>query len=206
LDGKKLVQPIVETRAALPALVACAEALRGVFDHRKAALRRDGVDLVHVRRLTVERDRHDRPRARRDCALEEPRIEVAGVGLDIDQHRLRPEEHDHLHGCDEGERAGDHFVARLDVERYQRDEERVGAAGANDGVLHADMGRQALLELRDLGAEDVLAVVENLLDAGVDGRFQRPVLGLEVYEIHGRLRGAITAEPIIPGVYGRDHL
>ena len=81
---------------------------------------------------------------------------------------FRAEEHDHLHRCGEGERAGDHLVARLDVERHQRDEERVGAAGAGHRVLHADVSGEALLEPRDLGAEDVLAVLEHLLDPGVD--------------------------------------
>ena len=55
-------------------------------------------------------------------------------------------------------------------------------------VLRADVRRQALLELGDLGAEDVLPVVEHLLDAGVDRRFERLVLRLEVDEVHGQLR------------------
>ena len=55
--------------------------------------------------------------------------------------------------------------------------------------FRADVGCEPLLELRDLGAEDVLGVVEDLLDAGVDRRFERAVLGLEVDEVHGQLRG-----------------
>src|SRR5258706_15781921 len=45
--------------AALAALVGGTEALRRILDHREAVLCRDGVDLVHVGGLAVQRDRQD---------------------------------------------------------------------------------------------------------------------------------------------------
>ena len=57
-------------------------------------------------------------------------IDVAGVGLDVDEHRRRAEQHDHLGGGGEGERRRDDLVARLDAQRHQRDQQRLGAAGA----------------------------------------------------------------------------
>src|SRR5438094_3290155 len=45
--------------AAAPALVQGAEALRRVLDYRQAMARRNGVDLIHVGGLAVERHRHD---------------------------------------------------------------------------------------------------------------------------------------------------
>ncbi len=51
--------------------------------------------------------------------------------------------------------------------------------------LAPDMPRQPLLELGDFRAEDELAVVEDLLDAGVDRVAELAVLGLEVDEVHG---------------------
>ena len=78
---------------------------------------------------------------------------------------VAPSEHDHLAGGDERERRGDHLVAAADAERHQRDQQRLGAARARDAVLGADVRGEALLELADLRAHDVLAVVEHGLDA-----------------------------------------
>jgi hypothetical protein len=90
LLGKKLVAAEGGQRAALPALVAGAEALRRVLDHRQAVARGDGVDLVHVGHLAVQAHRHDGPGARRDLRLDQAGVDVAGVGLDVDEHRLAP--------------------------------------------------------------------------------------------------------------------
>ncbi len=61
-------------------------------------------------------------------------------------------------------------------ERHQRDQQRLGAAGHGDAVPGAGALGQPLLELGDLGAHDVLAVVEHALDARVDVVAQRRVL------------------------------
>src|SRR5690606_1832916 len=45
--------------AALATLVGSPETLGGVFDHRHAMARGDGVDLVHVAALAVQRHGHD---------------------------------------------------------------------------------------------------------------------------------------------------
>jgi hypothetical protein len=146
--------------------------------------RGDRVDLVHVRGLPVEGHRHDRARTRRNRGLEFPGVDVGGVRLGIHVHRLCGKQHDHLGGGGEGERGGDDLVARLDVQRHEGDEERIGPARNSHAVSGADISRQALLELRDLRSEDVLAVVEDRLDACVDRLAQQAVLSLEVDEVH----------------------
>ena len=57
-----------------------------------------------------------------------------------------------------------------------------------DAVLRAGVGGERRLELLDLGAHDVLAVVQHLLHAHGDLVAQRGVLGLQVDEFDLRLR------------------
>ena len=121
-----------------------------------------------------------------DRRLDPGWIDVAGVRLDVDEHRPRPEQHDHLSSRDEGERRRDDLIARFHVERHQRDEQRLGAGSDGDAVLRAGVRGELRLELGDFRAEDVLPVVEHLLDAGVDRFAQRAVLGLEVDEVQGQ--------------------
>jgi hypothetical protein len=111
------------------------------------------------------------------------RVDVAGVGLDVDKHRLAAEQHDHLgRGC-EGEGRGDDFIARLQAQCHQADQQRFGAASHRDAVLGARVGGELVFKLLDLGAHDVLAVVEHALNARVDGFAQRRILRLEVDEL-----------------------
>ena len=69
---------------------------------------------------------------------------------------------------DEGEGRGDDFVARLDVERHQGDQQRLGAGGDRNAVLGPGVFGQLAFEFRHFRAHDVLAVIEHLVDAGVD--------------------------------------
>jgi hypothetical protein len=99
------------------------------------------------------------------------RVDVAGVGLDVHEHRPGAQQHDGLDRGGEGEGRGDDLVAGLQVQRHHRDQQRLGAAGHGDAVLGAGEGGQGRFELLDLGAHDVLAVVQHTLDARVDAGF-----------------------------------
>ena len=85
-------------------------------------------------------------------------------------------------GGGEGEGRGDDLVAAADAQRHHRDQQRLGAAGHADAVARADEGGELVLQLLDLGAHDVLAVVEHALHARVDALAQRRVLRLQVGE------------------------
>jgi hypothetical protein len=96
---------------------------------------------------------------------------------------------DGARGGEEGERGGDHLVARLEVEGSQRKEERIGAAGAAHGV-------PALGELRDLGLElphlrthDEALARDDGLDRAVHVVLDRAVLRHQVQQgyVHGVL-------------------
>ena len=168
--------------AAFPALVVGTKALGSVLDHRQVVTCSDGVDFVHIRRLAVEADRHDGFGLRRDGGFDLACIDVAGIGLDIDEDRHGSEQDDDFGGGDEGEGGGDHLVARLDAERHEGDEQGFGTAGDGDAVAGAGVGFEAFFEFADFRPHDVLAVVEHLLDARVDGGLEGLILTLQINE------------------------
>ncbi len=125
----------------------------------------DGVDRVHVRRLVVEADGQDGFGAGRDLGRDQGWVEVAGGGLDVAEDGGGADQDDDLGGGDEGEGGGDDFVAGADAEGHEADEQGFGAAGDGDAVLGTSVGGQAGFQLADLGAEDVVAVVEDGMQA-----------------------------------------
>jgi hypothetical protein len=146
------------------------------------------VDLVHVGALAVQAHRHDGAGARRDRGLDTRGVDVAGVGLDVHPDRHAAQQDDGLRRGRERERRGDDLVARLQVQRHHRDQQRLGAAGHGDAMFRAGMRHERGLELLHLGAHDVLAVIQHLLHAHGDLVAQRGVLGLEVDEFDLGLR------------------
>jgi len=140
--------------ATLLTLVFSAEDLGGIFDDRDVAVAgRDGVDGVHVRRLAIEADRHDRLGLGGDPGLDLGRVDVAGVGLDVHEDGGGTNQDNHLGGGDEGEGGGDDLVAGTNAECHQADQQGLGAAGDRDAVLGAGVGGQTLFQFADLRAE-----------------------------------------------------
>jgi hypothetical protein len=72
------------------------------------------------------------------------------------------------------------LVARTDIERHQRDQERVGARRDADPIRHTDARRQLTLEALGFRAENESLAVAHPGDGGKDLIAQRRVLGLEV--------------------------
>lgn len=164
------------------ALVAGAEALCSVFNHRYAVLGGDGVDGVEVGALAVQAHRDDGAGLGRDGGFEQRRVEVVGARIDVDIHRLGTEYGDGFGGGDVGEARGDDLVAVGHAHRHLGDLQGVGAVGAGDAVLGADEGGELFFQFGHFGAEDVLAVGQHALDAGVDLVLDAGLLGFEVAE------------------------
>jgi hypothetical protein len=120
----------------------------GVLDQHQVVAVAEIRERPHIRHQPVEVHRNDGARPARNGPLDLADVEVAGVGLDVHEHRGRPRMHDGVRGGDEGHRRGDHFVARPDVERSQAQVERAGAARHCHRMLHAEMRGELLLEQR----------------------------------------------------------
>ena len=63
---------------------ACTKTLGGILDNGKGMMPSDMVDIVHFRALTVEAHRHDRAGSWSDHCLNFFRVQIKGLGIDID--------------------------------------------------------------------------------------------------------------------------
>ena len=84
----------------------------------------------------------------RDFVNHVGRIEIERLGHDIGKHRLRAEPPHGARRREEREARHDHFVARPDAQRHQRQQQRVAARGAADGMLRAAILGHRRFELR----------------------------------------------------------
>ena len=126
----------IPQRAGMLPVVKAAHALRRVFDDIKAPFPRDGVNLVHFARMSVEVDRDDSLRPWRHCAADSLRVNGPvvlahvykdGGGADIG-HRVG--------GGHPGAVRQDHLVPWAHAHGQQGQMERGGAGGGGDGVFH----------------------------------------------------------------------
>ena len=151
----------------------------------------DPLDRLIVGGEPEQVDRDDRPRLQPSFALdhvdrrfEAGDVDIVGVGIDVDEHRLGLGQRHHLGGRGEGEARHEHRVARSDAGRIERQQQRVGAVGAGDGVLDADIGGDLALELGDLRPENVFAAVDDAIDGGLEAVAEPFALRAEIDELH----------------------
>src|ERR1700747_1601512 len=99
---------------------------------------------------------------RYQIAAQRMRVDVAGLGIDVDQGRPGAGLTDRRGGRDEGHRRRDHFATRSHSDREQRQADRVGAIADGDDVANAEIGRELFFEGLDLRAADIAGVEMNL--------------------------------------------
>ena len=139
LARKEREAAAVAERSGLTPAIGRADRLTCVFDHRDVARARDLQQRLHVDRLSVQVDRDDRFRTRRERAVQAPGGHVERHRIDVGQHRRGANARDAAGGGEERIGRGDDFVARTDAERHQRGEDRVGAGRYADRVGHAEL-------------------------------------------------------------------
>ena len=181
LTGEEAGTPDGAEVAALAAFVGGAEALGCVFNNGQVAVFGcNGVDGIHIGGLAVQTHRHDGFGTGGDGRFNQVGIDVAGVGLHVHEHGLGAQEHDHLGRGHKGKRRGDDFITWANAQRHQAHEQSLGAAGAGDAVLGTREGREFVFQLFDLRTHDVLAVLQYRVNASLDLRLERLVLGFKI--------------------------
>ena len=157
-----------------------ADGLGTILDDGQTMPLGDRDDPLHRRHLPEEVHHHDRAGARRDRGLD-------GLWRDVERHRIDVGEDRNAAGIvdcpgrrKEGERRGDHLVARLQVERADREQQRIGAAGAADAPAHPRHGGNRLFERRHLRAHDEGLTIDHGLHGGLHFVADGLVLGNEV--------------------------
>src|SRR5208282_2831227 len=95
--------------------------VRGILDNFQIVVARDFEDPIHVASLAGKVHGQDRADpfvgATLERLLDAGRVDVEGAGIDVNEHRPRPEVAENLGGRSEGKRRGDNLVAGTDAER-----------------------------------------------------------------------------------------
>lgn len=127
---------------------------------------------------------HDRLRSFRERGFDLIGIDVVRSEIGVNEYRSCTDQGDSLGGGDEAERVRDHFVAGSDFERHRRDHRSIGAGRDGYCMLHTRVISQLLFQLADLRSHDVLAVVQDGLNAAVELGSDSLMLSRQADEMH----------------------
>jgi hypothetical protein len=133
--------------------------------------------------------RDDRLRFGGDLLSRIIHVQVEADRTDVGEHRHRSETRNRARRGEKRERGAQHLVAWFDVQRHQRQQQRVCAGRYRQRVLHTDHGRDFRLKRLQLRPHDKSTMLEHLSEGGLEFGFERVVLGVDVEERdHGESR------------------
>ena len=142
----------VGPRADRAAVDRRSERKAGILDDGEAVPPGNRAERRQIRRVTVEVYRQDRGRPRRDSGVDLHRIDVAGIGLDVDPDRGSAGMVNRCRRSDVAVRRRDDLIAAPDAEGEQRNLE-CGRAGVRaDAVTYSQPLGERGLEGRYLRA------------------------------------------------------
>ena len=142
--------------------------LAGVFDHGQAVALRNRDDRIEVGRPAVQVNRHDRAGALGDSVGEQLRIDISGVGADIDEDRPGSRIRDRFRRCDEGVRRRDNLVAGADPGGQQPQVESARSRIERHAVGGTAVRSELALELLDLVTKDEFGALADAVEGGED--------------------------------------
>ena len=162
------------------ALVLGTMCLRGILDHDQSMASGDCQDRVHLRHEAVQMDRHDRTCPGRDGSLDPGRINVQAVRVDVDEDRACTGVLYCGDRSNEGEWSRDYLVTRADARRENGKVQGTRAGVDADPEFRTRVGGELLLEARDIGPKNVLAILEHVADGGINFVLDAQILRLKV--------------------------
>ena len=190
LGRKETVRAGMAERAGPPSAHLGALRLRHVLDHFQPVLVGQRHDGVHVGRLAVEMDRHDRPGARRDRGGDPLGIDVDPAGRRLDRHHRGAHRRHREPGRDIGVGRHDHLVAGAEVPGAQHQLQRLQPVAQADAVRGAAEGGVLGLEGLDFLAEHEPA---RFHDAGIGGIELGLQLGIDRLHVEERDHASLAA-------------
>ena len=172
LGGVKTQHRQVTAVEQAAALVAHTKGMGSVVDHLQAVGVGNALDGPHVAGMAIAVHRHDRGGLGRDGRLDALGVEVAGVWINVGEHRLQAIPQQRVSGGDEGIRRGDHFA--LDAQGLQRRHQGDGAVGQQRQMFHPQVLGQRLFQLlvegpavgQDLAIPDHLQQLDEVFEGG----------------------------------------
>ena len=163
-------------------LIAGTVGLRRVFDDPQAVSCRNFQNRSHLRRLPVEMNGNQCTRSGCDPRLDLVHIDRVGAWIDIDEYR-RCSSMDNGFGCrDKTIRGENDLIAFADIQRFQRQYERIRTIRDANRVADFTIIREAALESLHGDTTDESSGVENIRPHLQQFCPQQQMFGLQVHE------------------------
>ncbi len=147
-----------------------------ILHHAQIVPRGDRQERVHVRGLAVEVHGEQDTRARRDAGFHLGDIHEVRLRDDIDEDRNAARRADGGDGGHRGVGDGDHFVARLEPESFEREEERIRTGSDAHAKSAAAPRGKLLLKCADFRSQDQHPRTQDVADGDIDLFLQKLVL------------------------------
>src|SRR4051812_24766864 len=136
----------------------------------------NGQNVLHGCHLAEDMDHNDRTSPRSDSGADGSRRDVEGGGVDVYKDRSTARIMDGSCGGKEGKRSRNDLIPGPEVERLEREEQRVSSAGAGNPVPGSRKAGDLNLELRHLRAHDEPLPFDNCHHGGEHVVLDRAVL------------------------------
>ena len=210
---------VAEAAGPRPGRIGCTDCLRRVLDDLQLVATRERHQRRHVGHLAVQMHRHQGPHTAAGAAVDElPSSlqavlgqelrdggwrEVESCRIDVEEQRPRAGTYDRARRGEEAEGAGDDLVTGADLERHQRQQQRIRAGGNADPVAALTVSADRRLQLPDRAAQDEMLARAHLGDGRLDLRREGLVLKLKIEQRHlhgggasGMYRGSRHGGPV----------
>ncbi len=138
--------PTLADRSHLSAAPGAAVTLGAVLDHQNAVTTRYVDQRIQIGKRTVQVDDDDRAGARSDRGLDGARTQAERLLGDVDQNRTRVDGERRDRGSDPGETGHDDFIARRQIQRGKRRDERACAVGRRNAETDVHPAREGFRE------------------------------------------------------------
>jgi len=160
-----------------------------IFDKSHAVRTRD-VEEGLRERAAIEVDRENRPRSVGDMFLDQARVEIEGIEVDIDQNGASSRSDDGRGGGHRTERSRYHFVARLNSGSYKSKSEGVSSRTHTDSLASPAVSGKLFFEGEDLRSENELSATDDTVDGGIHAGSDLGPLPSQVSEGNGCFSGS----------------
>ena len=157
------------------------EGLRGIFEEPEPVALGDLAEFPVGSALAEKVDRDDSAGLRADQGFDAFGGNLEGARVDVGENGGGPEPRDAFRRGDEGEVRNDDLVPRLDAEGGQGDGERVGPAGAGDGVCPGVSG-QFRFQCGNFRSTYIYTAIEDCFLGFLEFFSVSVSLGLDVHE------------------------
>ena len=144
-----------------PPMIVRAVRLGAILNHGNAGVLGNRLQNVKIGRMAVKVHGDDGPRLVRIGLGDGEGVDGVGGGVDIDEHRRCAREHNRGHGGHGGVRHGNHLVTGANVQRAQRQQQRISSRVDAHAPIGVQIGGESILEVEHFITQNVPAALHH---------------------------------------------